>query len=338
MLILKQTGRSDQLEVKLCLIGLLFLSLITSCAEEDSPLDITGQLISGTIVISTVATDPSTGPGLVSYFDSGGNLISILKDYFASGARFSTGTAFVPPSSVLMMVESTLDVADLVNLRTGQVSNSVLLSSFLSGAPVRQIAYSRSEDAVYVLETQSGNTGTIEKFILSSGQRLGNPFIATTTNTCVLANPYGIAFNENNQRLYVISAIGAAGRLSVFDTSGNCISHTTVAPLNAGTPSGITYHSYSNKLIVSFASSHAIYSMNLDGTGAAQIYLNSTLINVPRSISSDSSGYLYVSSSGTDTVEKLFYDGTGVATRALSGPLIGPGIYSQNVSSITVIP
>lgn len=322
--------------IKLLLGWVLVCSL--SCSDANNALDLQGRVVSKSIVVTTVATDPSTGPGLVSYFESDGTIIRTLKDYFSSGTGFPTGSAFVPPDSVLIMVENTLDVGDLFNLRTGETRNSVLFSSFLSGTPVRQIAYSETEDAAYILEVQAGNTGTIEKFILGTGQRLGNPFIPTTVGSCVLQNPYGVVFVPSTQRLYVISASGTAGRLSVYDTSGNCVQQITAAPFNAGTPSGIAYHKNSNKLIVSFATSHAIHAMNLDGSGATQIYLNSSIVNTPRAITSDEDGYIYVSSSGTDTVEKLSYSGTGLATRALSGPLIGPSIFSQNVTSITVVP
>jgi hypothetical protein len=310
--------------------------LLMSC-EGTKSLDLSGTS-SGSIIITTVATDPSTGPGMVNQFDSSGNFVRVLKDYYSSGTSYATGSAFVPPENILVMVESTLDIGDLFNVRTGDMQGSVLFSSNLSGAPVRQIAYNPTEDAAYILETQAGSTGTIEKFILGTGNRLGNPFIPTTVSSCVLASPYGIVFNQNDQRLYVISSSGAAGRLSVYDTSGNCIQHIVAAPLSTGTPSGITYHTLSNKLIVTFATTHAIYSMDLDGTNATQIYLNSSIINTPRSITSDSNGFLYVSSSGTDTIEKLVYTGSGSATRALSGPLIGPGIFSQNATSITVVP
>ncbi len=312
------------------------LLILTSCESGNEALDLAG-VYSGSVIVTTVATDPSTGPGMVSEFSAYGSIVRVLKDYYSTGTSFPTGSAFIPPNDVLVMVESTLDIGDLFNLRTGAATTAIFNSN-ISGTPVRQIAYNTSEDAVYILETQAGNTGTIEKYILSSGQRLGAPFIPTTVSTCVLANPYGITINPNNQRIYVISFSGVAGRLSVYDTSGSCIQHVVAAPLNAGTPYGITYHALTNKLIVTFSSTHAIYSMNLDGTGATQIYLSSSIINTPRAITSDADGYLYVSSAGTDTVEKLFYDGTGAATRALSGPLIGPGIFSQNVSSITVIP
>lgn len=275
---------------------------------------------------------------MAAYFDSNGGFIRTLKDYYTSGTAYPTGSAFIAPDQLLIMVESTLDLGELFNLRTAEVSGAAIFNSNISGAPVRQITYNDSEDAVYILETGAGNTGTIEKYILSSGQRLGNPFIPTTVSSCSLSNPYGVTFNPNNQRLYVISATAAVGRLSSYDTSGNCIQHVTAAPFSTGTPSGITYHSASNKLIVTFATTHAVYAVDLDGSNPTQIYLNSSIINTPRAITSDAAGYLYVSSSGTDTVEKLSYSGTGVAVRALSGPLIGPGIFSQNVSSITVIP
>lgn len=319
-------------------ILLVFLNAIflISC-EGNEELDLSGES-SGSIIVTTVATDPSTGPGMVSEFQSSGTFRRVLKDYYSTGTSFPTGSAFVPPDNVLIMVESTLDVGDLFNIRTGELQASVIYNSNISGTPVRQIAYNSAEGAVYILETLAGNTGAIEKYILASGQRLGAPFVPTTVASCVLANPYGVTINPNNQNIYVISANGAAGRLSVYDTSGNCIQHVVAAPLSTGTPSGIVYHSLSNKLIVTFATTHAIYSMDLDGTNAAQIYLNSSIINTPRAITADNDGYLYISSSGTDTVEKLIYTGTGSATRALSGPLIGPGIFSQNVSSITVVP
>lgn len=310
--------------------------LLISC-EGNKSLDLSGTA-SGSVIVTTVATDPSTGPGMVTQFDSSGGFVRVLKDYYSTGTSFATGSAFVPPEDVLIMVESTLDVGDLFNARTGAVQSSVIFNSNISGTPVRQIAYNPTEDAVYILETQAGNTGTIEKYILGTGQRLGNPFIPTTVSTCVLANPFGVTINPNDQRVYVISANGVAGRLSVYDSSGNCIQHVVAAPLNTGTPSGITYQSTTNKLIVTFATTHAIYSMNLDGTGATQIYLNSSIINTPRAITSDDHGFLYVSSSGTDTIEKLVYTGSGLATRAISGPLIGPGIFSQNATSITVVP
>ena len=314
---------------------IILSSLLISC-EGNKALDLSSNF-SGSIIVTTVATDPSTGPGMVVQFDSSGNFTRVLKDYYTSGAAFPTGSAFVPPESILVMIESTLDVADLFNIRTGDIQSSVIFNSNLSGAPVRQVAYNNAEDAVYVLETQASNTGTIEKYILGTGQRLGNPFIPTTVSACVLANPYGITLNPNTQHLYVISYNGVAGRLSTYDTSGNCVQQIT-ANLTTGSPSGIAYHSLSNKLIITFATTHAIYSINLDGSNPTQIYLNSSIINTPRAITTDAEGYLYVSSSGTDTIEKLTYTGTGVATRTLSGPLIGPGIFSQNASSITVVP
>ena len=127
--------------------------------------------------------------------------------------------------------------------------------------------------------------------------------------------------------------------MSIYDSTGSsCVAHITAAPLNGGTPTAVAYHAATNKILVTFATTHAIYAFDPDGTNATQIYLNSTVINTPRALATGANGSIYVGSSGTDSVEKLSWNGTGTASRVGSIALIGPGLYTQNPTAIVVVP
>lgn len=311
---------------------ILIMGFIIAGCKGDYGLDIvqTQSIYSGNLVITSVTTDPGTGPGLVSMYDSEGTLVSILQDLFSTGTNFGTGVDFIPPNKVIAAIEGN-DALHEIDL--GAATIRTITNTNLASGPLRQLTRSTVDGSIYIVEA---NPAQVEKFT-SDYQRVGNPFIGATTGSCALATPYGIAFIPTVEYIAVVSS-AVSGRLSIYDKDGNCIRHQTTAPMNAGTPSGITYHSLSNKLVITRATDHSIWSMNIDGTNPFQIYLNSTIINTPRAITSDADGYLYVSSSGTDTVEKLYYSGTGTASRALPGPLVGPSVHAQNVSSILVVP
>lgn len=309
---------------------------LVACAGQN-PLDlVSGANVnySGYLAVTTVATDPATGPGLVALFSPQGQFVRVVHDYFST-SEFPTGSAFVPPDKLIVGVDGS-DRMDLWNLTTTALQFPVTNANLLSNTtPLRQVARDPVDGSVYIVES---NPNTIEKFTVNadgSYSRAGNPFIPTTVGSCVLSSPWGLTVIPSSQRVVVLSS---AGRLSTYDKDGNCLQHLTAAPLNAGTPVGVAYHSPSNKLIVAFAATHALWSMDQDGSNAAQIFLNASIISTPRGIAADRDGYLYVTSSGTDTVEKLYYSGSGAATRALPGPLLGPSINTQNPTSITVIP
>ncbi|MBX3022359.1 MAG: hypothetical protein KF799_11860 [Bdellovibrionales bacterium] len=312
------------------LILVTILSAALACKREEPLSLFESQTLSGDLIITSVATDPATGPGIISHFSSSGAFKAVLEDLFSSGSNFGTGSVFIPPQEVAVSVEGVdaLHIVDLVSRSINTITHTGL-----SSAPLRQMARDSIDGSLYVVEA---NTAQIEKFD-SAYQRVGNPFIAATTGSCALATPYGITFIPDTRYVAVVS-MAASGRLSIYDKDGNCVTHYTGAPFNAQTPVGIAYHSKSGKLIVTRAGDHSIWAVNTDGTSGTQIYLNSSIINTPRAVASDENGYIYISSTGTDTIEKLYWTGSGSASRALSGPLIGPGIYSQNVSSITVVP
>ena len=297
--------------------------LLLSCSSDEVSFVKSGPYI----VVASVATGPATGPGLVTAYDSNGSIVQILADYFSQGTNYAAGVAHRGDLNFAVSVDGT-DRVDLINLITGTTSS--VNNSNISATPVRHIAVDTT-GSFFVAES---NTNTIEKFD-STNARVGNPFIATTTGSCVLASPWGVAVNPTNNRIAVISS-AASGRFSLYNSDGTCNTHTTAAPFNAGTPTAIAYHPLSGKWIVTFATSHAIYAVNENGSSPTLIYQNSTLINTPRAVACDSQGHIYVGSDGTDTVEKLYWSGTGSATRALSGPFAGPNISTQNPTSIAV--
>lgn len=285
--------------------------------------------LSGNVIVTTVTTDPSTGPGVVSMIDQLTGQVSILADYFEN-SNFATGVAMLGAESIVAAVEG-VDRLDRIDLRTGQTTTFAVHTG-LSANVLRNTAVA-GDGSVFVIEQ---NLNTIEKFS-ASGSRVGNPFINTTTGACVLSNPYGIAYIPGLERIAVINS-NAAGRLLIYDLNGNCISSVTAAPFNANTPTAIAYHARSNSLLTTFVGSHAIWATTTAGASPVQIYLNSAIINTPRAIATDASGAIYVGSSGTDTVEKLSWSGSGLATRALPGPLAGPSVYTQNPLAIVVVP
>ncbi|NJL25649.1 MAG: hypothetical protein HC902_11070 [Calothrix sp. SM1_5_4] len=312
------------------MILLIILIACSACKKEEAMNVFSVDNLAGNLIITSVATDPSTGPGIVSHFGSDGSFKGVLNDGYGSGTNFGTGSVFIPPSSVAVAIEG-IDSFEVIDLLT-YVARTITHTG-LSSAPLRQMTRDQTDGALLIVEA---NPAQIEKFD-SGYQRIGNPFIPATTGSCALATPYGITFVPSTRHIAVVSS-AASGRLSVYDKDGNCITHYTGAPFSSGTPTGIAYHAPSDKFIVTRAGDHSIWAVDTDGTGGTQIYLNASIINTPRAVTTDDDGYIYVSSIGTDTVEKLYWSGSGSASRALSGPLIGPSIYSQNVSSIVVVP
>lgn len=308
---------------RLKIILFSFTVFVSSCSSDEVSLVKNGPYV----VISSVTTGPATGPGIVTVYDRSGTLVNVLRDYASNGAEYGAGLAHIGGLIFGVSVDGT-DRIDKIDMLSGTISS--ITNAALTATPMRNIA-TDSQKSLFVVEA---NTNSIEKFDVS-GSRVGNPFIATTTGSCVLASPWGIAVNPTNNRFAVISS-AASGRFSLYNSDGTCNTHTTAAPFNSGTPTGIAYHSLSGKWIITFATSHAIYAVSETGASPTQIFLNSSLINTPRSVACDSEGNIYVGSDGTDTVEKLYWSGTGAATRALAGPFAGPSINTLNPAAIAV--
>lgn len=318
------------MQLRRLLLGLLPISLIVACVGDKGFDGATTTTYSGNIIVTTVTTEPTTGPGLVTMFSSTGSVVTTLRDFYSTG-EWATGSGFYPPYSLYIAVEGS-DRIEQIDLRSNTVS-SITHVQLTSTPALRNLAVTPAGNVI----VSEGTVGTLERF--SNGNRDGSPFIPATVGSCALVSPYGVAVNTSNNDVAVVSAPGAAGRLSIYDsTGGTCKAHVTGGSIGTGTPQAIAYHALSGKYVVAHSSTHAIMAYDSLGTNPTLIYLNSTVINTPRAIATDADGNIYVGSSGTETVEKLYWSGTGTATRVGTGPLIGPGIFSQNPTSITVVP
>jgi hypothetical protein len=306
-------------------LGLIPFGLITGCAGDPNAQLL--ESLSGRVVISSVLTGPATGPGTIVSYDSEGKDPVVLRDYFSSGTNYASGLA-IAGNGILALFREGPKILEKLDLTKG--TSTTYSNVNVTATPVRHIA-ADTQGAIYIAES---NVNTVEK-IDANDNRVGNPYINTTTGSCVLASPWGVAVNTTNDQVAVISSANA-GRLSIYDSAGSCLFQRTGAPFNTGTPTAICYHKLTNRFIVTFATTHAIFSVSADGSTGTQIYLNASIINTPRAVACGDDGAIYVGSDGTDTVEKLFYSGTGLATRVLSGPFAGPNVYTQNPTGIVV--
>ncbi len=312
---------------------LYFVALFSIACAGEKPFDgmvATTGVYSGTLVISSVTTDPATGPGLISWWTRDGGFKATLRDLY-TGSEFGTGTGFIAPDKIIASIEG-VDRLEILNLSNG--ATTAVTHVGLTATPLKQLAVDPADSAIYVTEF---NQNTVEKFT-AGGARIGSPFLPTTSGSCVLSSPWGVTVIPETQEVVVISSPGAAGRFSKFTKDGACLTHVTTGTFSAGTPQAVAYHAPSQKLLVTLASTHAIVAVDQNGANPTTIFLNASIINTPRAIATDADGYIYVGSSGTDTIEKLYWSGTGSASRATTGPLIGPGAFSQNPTSISVIP
>lgn len=293
---------------------------------------------SGYILVSTVKTAQTTttvpaGPGLLTLFDPQGRLVSVVKDYYSSG-EYINGMALASATRVLLSTDGT-DRVEVLNL-LNSIIDIFTNNSQITGAPMRQMTTDTSGN-VYIIEN-NGATSQIEKAD-SSGIRVGNPFIATTTGSCNLnaANPFGVTYIPNSGNLAVTLFRNTAPTLFVYSASdGSCVSTVSSVPFDSGFPTAIAYHPQTNKLLVVRFSDNKIYSTDTSG-GSASLLLTSTRIGAPTALFVDSQGFVWVGSSTNSTVEKFSFDGTTLSFMT-SSPLINTSVYVQNPTSIVVIP
>ncbi len=309
-------------------IWVLGTALLVSCAGDDPFSESAPSNFSNYIVVASVRAGPNSGPGLITLFDSSGNVVRVLQDYYET-AEFASGLSYFQNNQILAAVNGT-DRVDAINLISGAASIFASHAQINSN-PLRQIA-TLPDGSTWINE---GSTDAIEK-VTVDGSRSGNPFISASTGACTINDPYGVVYISSLDAVGVVSRAGG-GMYSVFDTDGGCITQVSGAPFNSGQPTGLAYHEDTDRIIVTFATGDEIYSLDPDGTNATLAFSDTSVIDTPRPATVDANGFVYIGSDTQDTVEKFNFDGS-VLTRATSGPIIGPGIYSQNPTAILVIP
>lgn len=290
--------------------------------------------LSGYIVISTVTTDSTGGPGMVTIFKPDGSFHKVLRDFYQSTTDWAGGIGFQAPDSVILAVEgSSSDRIERVPVSNPNLFQTVA-SGFIGASYVRSMVQTKNGD-FYIVEN-TGNSSSVER-VNSNFARAGGPWIPTTDGSCTLASTgaYGVAYDPNTERVFVTST---TGRLNIYnDNNGSCVTSLTGAPYAGNTPTGIAYHSLTNKILVVLSGTHSIQACDTNGANCTAIFTSASVLSTPRAITTDANGYIYVSSAGNDSIVKLAWSGTGSAT-VVAAPLIAPSVYSQNVQAILVVP
>lgn len=310
------------------------VSVILISCSGDQGLEISqNSNYSGYIIVSAIGTDSTGGPGFVSLFKPDGTFVRTFYDM--AGSDYASGIAFYPPNELYAMIENSEDL-EKFNMDTSVRQVIYGNPANLSSAPLRKIAISSLDKSIYVTET---TTNSIEKFELNTDgtySRVGNPFLNGTIGACDISASWGVAYIPSTNQIAVTSSGG--GGISIFSIDGSCVANFNTGGGLGGGLVDVVYHALSNKLIYANSTNDGIYSINLDGTDNTLIFADSAVIDVPRTLATDASGHIYVGNSVRDTVEKLFFSGTGTAIRTSTKPLIGPRALSANTTQIVVIP
>ncbi len=315
-----------------CAIALFFTLVITfmiaGCAGENFFDQLTvssAESLSGYIVVSSSSAVAGTvgSSGAVALFDPQGVFVRSLRDYYDT-VEVPQGLAVIGPTSVLINVDGS-DRLELVNPLTSVYSTYSV--SGISATPARQMAVD-SNNNVYVAEY---NLNTIEK-IDSTGTRVGSPFISSGGG-CTMSNVWGLTYVSSTDRL-VVSNYSNSNLLFYNPNTGACASSVTNAAFGSNT-TAIAYHAQTNKILTARITGEQIYASSAAGASPAVVYLNNSRVNDPYAIAVDSNGFVYIGANGQDTIEKFSFSGTTL-TPVLSGPLIGPNVYTQNVTQIAI--
>jgi hypothetical protein len=272
------------------------LFLLGACTtKKDSFL--AGSLGLGEDRIYVSGTYSALSSFAVTVYDTDGNLLHILKDYGVTG-EFPRGIAAVDPFHLVFSIDGTdrLDIAGIF----GEVS------TFASNANLTGNLYDVEGDSAgnfYVAETS-----TIERFS-ADGARYpvtGNPYINTTTGSCVLNTIHGLALTS----LGYIATVSSAGtdNLSIYNVSTGTA--TCVANVAFGNdPWDLVSHP-NGLLYVVTQLNDRIYTVNEDGTGSTSIYTYPINTANPSAIAVLPNGNLLVAQTGTDAIDLFASDGS----------------------------
>lgn len=342
------------MKTKLSLIMMILSALLwTACGGKETfdqfedLASSTREIPSGSIIV-TSNSNGTTGPGIISVWTPSGNLDRVIYDYTKLGTGYSSGIGLLTNGLFLAVTDSgggaSNDWMDLFDYNA-PLSNPVnLFGSLSSGGAttyMRQMAIVEStvSNRYYAFISEAGNNRVTR---LSSpvattagGFNFTRDFNFIANGTCTLGTPYGVSYIPSSGNVAVVAS-AATGRVNIFDVSGNCVGSTSIA----NTPTGSAYHALADKLLVTYAGNSSIMAHNIT-TGAASpataIYTSAGQLSTPRAIATDSKGYIYVGSDGLDQVVKLYWDGVS-STASYVGVIVGTSVFTQNITSITVVP
>ncbi|MCB0361144.1 MAG: hypothetical protein KDD35_00390 [Bdellovibrionales bacterium] len=295
----------------------LLIALLSSCSTKNGS-HWYGALGLGSDRIYLSGSYANSNNYAISVYDTTGKLLGILADYGAN-VEFPRGLAFLDPFRLIVSVDGTdrLDVVDIFGNISTFASNALLSGNLFD---VRR----DSSGNIYVAESN-----TIERFN-SSGARYpvtGNPYINTTTGSCVLSTVHGLAITSQGYLAAVSS--GGSDNLSIYDvsdTSASCLYNVAFGQ----DPYDVVAHS-NGKLYVVTQLNDSIYTVNEDGTGATQIYAYGVTTINPTAIAVLPNGNLLVANAGLDSIDLFAEDGTLLQSGFIRNT------FSADVSDILVV-
>ncbi len=339
------------IRINLFLSLLLSVGFVLSSCQENSSFDQLNQgllnpIPSGSIIV-TSNINGTYGPGIISIWTPLGTLDRVIYDYTKNGIGFASGIGLLSNGYFLAVSPSgrngSYDSLDLFNYYAPMAAPLSVFSSFYSAggsiylrnmALVQNIPTNRYY--AFVAETGSSRVTRLSAPIVNDPRSLNftRDFNFVNNGSCTLSGPYGVASIPNTDNIAVTDFSG--NRLNLFNSAGTCI--TSVPAAN--TPVSVAYHEKSGKLLVVYAANSSIMAHNPTtavASPATPIYIDATKLSTPKAIATDKDGYIYVSSDGLDQVIKLYWDGV-TPTATYVGIAVGTSTFSQNITSLTVVP
>lgn len=339
----------DKPQIFLLVVSLIFVA----CGGKESfdqfeHLSSQSSAIPSGSIIITSNSNGTTGPGIISIWTPAGTLDRVIYDYTKVSVGYASGISVLDNGKFMAVTDSgggaSNDSLDLFDYATPFANPISLFSTLSSGAAttyMRNMATvkSTSTNRYYSFISESGNNRVTRLSspvsTTASGFNFTRDFNFAANGSCTLATPYGVSYIPSSGNIAIISS-AASGRVNIYDVNGICVGSTAMT----NTPTASAYHSLGDKILVTYAGNSSISAHDVT-TGAANpataIYTSAGQLSTPRAIATDSKGFIYVGSDGLDQVVKLYWDGVS-ASATYVGVIVGSSVFTQNITSITVVP
>jgi sugar lactone lactonase YvrE len=142
----------------------------------------------------------------------------------------------------------------------------------------------------------------------------------------VLTQPVGIAWDPNNQRLYVSDSVG--GRICIFDARG--LMTGMIGSTYVSRPCGLAFDANSRRLFVADTGFHQVIVIDDQGQPVARLGTRGTALgqfNYPTNLALDSAGNLFVSDSLNFRIQQFGPDLKPIRQIGAKGDV--PGYFGQ---------
>lgn len=248
-----------------------------------------------------VATANTGSPTIVIY-DLEGHFVDVVADFSYAG-DIPKGIAPYDSLSFMVLLDG-VDRLSKISL-TGEPTKDYS-DPGLNGT-LYQMTYGASNGRYYGIE---GNT--IEAFSYS-GLRVGNPYLGTTINSCVLNVPRGIHATADNRLLVVGTGNDTLNIYNVAGSTPTCVSVNST--IGANDPFAVIQHS-DGRILIATQIDDRVYWLPSTGTGTAKVLwaTDTNVINNPTALLEMPDGSILVASDLTNSIERISSSGTRIGT------------------------